>query len=109
MVLLSLEPLQIHSRTESSTILDEKRDCVQKDHHLAVCLQYEAMTSVQERLAQEAQEVRKTFDRPRQSFRDITKDFISASEQLEAGQLVKDEWFTLFEAVGALEVNGLSR
>ena len=37
---------------------------------------------------------------------DVTADFISASKLLEPGQLVKDEDFTLFEAVGALEVSG---
>ena len=36
--------------------------------------------------------------------RDVTEDFTAASDRLEAGQLVKDEFFTLFEAVGALEV-----
>lgn len=39
--------------------------------------------------------------------KDITKDFTAASGLLESGQLVKDEFFTLFEAVGALEVSHL--
>ncbi|KAG9241360.1 amino-acid N-acetyltransferas-like protein subunit Mak10 [Calycina marina] len=35
---------------------------------------------------------------------DITKQFINAAQELELGQLVKDPYFTLFEAVGALEI-----
>ncbi|THW11425.1 Mak10-domain-containing protein [Aureobasidium pullulans] len=42
---------------------------------------------------------------PRQiAVRDITKDFSDASAELRQGQLVKDDFFTLFEAVGALEI-----
>ncbi|KAI9716513.1 MAG: hypothetical protein M1812_005244 [Candelaria pacifica] len=36
--------------------------------------------------------------------RDITAEFSTASAALATGQLVKDEWFTLFESVGALEI-----
>ncbi|GKZ21510.1 hypothetical protein AbraIFM66951_006692 [Aspergillus brasiliensis] len=36
--------------------------------------------------------------------RDITDEFTSAASKLKTGQLVKDEYFTLFEAVGALEI-----
>ena len=36
--------------------------------------------------------------------RDITEEFAAAAKRLAPGQLVKDEWFTLFESVGALEV-----
>ncbi|KAI9782199.1 MAG: hypothetical protein M1839_005313 [Geoglossum umbratile] len=36
--------------------------------------------------------------------RDITLQFANASSALENGQLVKDDYFTLFEAVGALEI-----
>ncbi|KAL2222400.1 Mak10 subunit, NatC N-terminal acetyltransferase-domain-containing protein [Thermoascus aurantiacus ATCC 26904] len=36
--------------------------------------------------------------------RDITDEFTRAAEKLHVGQLVKDEYFTLFEAVGALEI-----
>ncbi|KAH8657006.1 amino-acid N-acetyltransferase-like protein subunit Mak10 [Tricladium varicosporioides] len=35
---------------------------------------------------------------------DITEQFANAAQQLEVGQLVKDPHFTLFEAVGALEI-----
>ncbi|KAL2041684.1 hypothetical protein N7G274_005468 [Stereocaulon virgatum] len=35
---------------------------------------------------------------------DITADFAAAASALNTGQLVKDEYFTLFEAVGALEI-----
>lgn len=35
---------------------------------------------------------------------DITEQFTNASKRLQPGELVKDEHFTLFEAVGALEV-----
>ena len=37
--------------------------------------------------------------------RDVTDEFRTASSQLLPGQLVKDEYFTLFESVGALEVS----
>ncbi|KAL4812335.1 Mak10 subunit, NatC N-terminal acetyltransferase-domain-containing protein [Aspergillus spinulosporus] len=36
--------------------------------------------------------------------RDITEEFTQAASKLKTGQLVKDEHFTLFEAVGALEI-----
>ncbi|CAG7923311.1 unnamed protein product [Penicillium olsonii] len=36
--------------------------------------------------------------------RDITAEFTEAASKLNTGQLVKDEAFTLFEAVGALEI-----
>ncbi|KAF7713634.1 Uncharacterized protein PECH_006258 [Penicillium ucsense] len=36
--------------------------------------------------------------------RDITAQFTEAASKLQVGQLVKDESFTLFEAVGALEI-----
>ncbi|KAJ5788742.1 NatC N(alpha)-terminal acetyltransferase Mak10 subunit [Penicillium paradoxum] len=36
--------------------------------------------------------------------RDITTEFTNAASKLKTGQLVKDETFTLFEAVGALEL-----
>ncbi|KAL2802492.1 Mak10 subunit, NatC N-terminal acetyltransferase-domain-containing protein [Aspergillus granulosus] len=36
--------------------------------------------------------------------RDITEKFTQAASKLKTGQLVKDEYFTLFEAVGALEI-----
>ncbi|PGH18870.1 hypothetical protein AJ79_00286 [Helicocarpus griseus UAMH5409] len=35
---------------------------------------------------------------------DVTTSFTKASSALNTGQLVKDEYFTLFEAVGALEI-----
>lgn len=59
-------------------------------------------TSALSRLRQEANQMAyNSRDR-----RDVTNEFTIASDQLEPGQLVKDEFFTLFEAVGALEVNG---
>jgi hypothetical protein len=54
------------------------------------------------RLQQEAKEA---WSVGRRNIRDITLDFTAASMQLQSGQLVKDEFFTLFEAVGALEVS----
>ncbi|KAL9116298.1 MAG: hypothetical protein Q9187_007181 [Circinaria calcarea] len=36
--------------------------------------------------------------------KDVTTKFGEAAAALSTGQLVKDEYFTLFEAVGALEV-----
>ncbi|KAH0610820.1 uncharacterized protein H6S33_011247 [Morchella sextelata] len=38
------------------------------------------------------------------SFRDITAEFFEASAKLNVGQLVKDPYFTLLQAVGALEI-----
>ncbi|TAQ85153.1 acyltransferase [Chlorociboria aeruginascens] len=35
---------------------------------------------------------------------DITDQFIDATQKLDIGQLIKDPFFTLFEAVGALEI-----
>lgn len=35
---------------------------------------------------------------------DITEKFTQASSALDIGQLVKDEYFTLFESIGALEI-----
>ncbi|KAF2085758.1 Mak10-domain-containing protein [Saccharata proteae CBS 121410] len=43
-----------------------------------------------------------TYGNPRAV--DITEDFTRATAALETGQLVKDEYFTLFESVGALEI-----
>lgn len=34
----------------------------------------------------------------------VTSEFFAAASALNTGQLVKDEYFTLFEAVGALEI-----
>ena len=57
------------------------------------------------RLAQEAQEMRRAPLRPEpKGIRDVTAKFFTASKQLPSGELVKDDFFTLFEAVGALEV-----
>nr|POF17644.1 n-alpha-acetyltransferase 35, natc auxiliary subunit [Quercus suber] len=39
------------------------------------------------------------------NFREITTSFAQATRTLQHGQLVKDEFFTLFEAVGALEAS----
>ncbi|KAI9738563.1 MAG: hypothetical protein M1834_008067 [Cirrosporium novae-zelandiae] len=36
--------------------------------------------------------------------RDITKEFLEAASTLKTGQLIKDESFTLFESVSALEI-----
>lgn len=58
------------------------------------------------RLQQEANEMRQrpppVF--PGRKIHDVTERFAAAARQLKPGQLVKDENFTLFEAVGALEV-----
>jgi hypothetical protein len=60
------------------------------------------------RLAQEAQAMRSSCppaSNSPQGNRDVTANFIAATQQLPPGELVKDEDFTLFEAVGALEVS----
>ena len=36
--------------------------------------------------------------------RDVTSEFEAAANLLQPGQLVKDDYFTLFEAVSAIEV-----
>ncbi|KAF2771606.1 Mak10-domain-containing protein [Teratosphaeria nubilosa] len=36
--------------------------------------------------------------------RDVTSEFTAAAQQLLPGQLIKDDFFTLFEAVGAIEI-----
>ena len=59
------------------------------------------MANAVSRLAREAREALSLGSR---GPRDVTADFVAASNQLQSGQLVKDEFFTLFEAVGALEV-----
>ena len=59
--------------------------------------------SAAERLKLEAQQAQQArlF---RKGVKDITQEFTKAAKQLGPGELVKDEFFTLFEAVGALEV-----
>ena len=59
-------------------------------------------SSAETRLKYEAQKARSFGGR---AVRDVTEDFATASSQLQPGQLVKDEFFTLFESVGALEVS----
>ncbi|GAB7366444.1 hypothetical protein MBLNU230_g8240t1 [Neophaeotheca triangularis] len=54
------------------------------------------------RIAQEAQQ--QPFSYGKRKTTDITTQFTAASKELPSGQLVKDEYFTLFEAVGALEI-----
>jgi hypothetical protein len=59
------------------------------------------------RLAAEAQAMMMQRPAPAVASRgmlDVTANFTAASSQLRPGELVKDEYFTLFEAVGALEV-----
>ncbi|KAI7332001.1 Mak10-domain-containing protein [Hortaea werneckii] len=53
------------------------------------------------RLEQEAKEAMSFGQR---CARDVTEEFAAVAGQLKPGQLVKDEYFTLFEAVGALEI-----
>ncbi|KAK0946508.1 N-alpha-acetyltransferase, non-catalitic subunit [Friedmanniomyces endolithicus] len=55
------------------------------------------------RLAQEARQTLSSSGGSR-GIRDVTEEFTVAAKQLQPGQLVKDEYFTLFEAVGALEI-----
>lgn len=50
------------------------------------------------------EEVKEAMSFGRRGARDVTEEFAAAASQLKPGQLVKDEYFTLFEAVGALEV-----
>lgn len=60
------------------------------------------------RLRMEAQQMRQKSMSYTRGTRDITEIFTKSSKQLPSGELVKDDFFTLFEAVGALEVRVLS-
>jgi hypothetical protein len=51
-----------------------------------------------------AQETRRTMKFAGRGVSDVTEAFATAAEKLPPGELVKDDFFTLFEAVGALEV-----
>ncbi|KAK5118572.1 hypothetical protein LTR85_008037 [Meristemomyces frigidus] len=51
-----------------------------------------------------AKEARQALSFGRRGVSDVTDEFAAAARHLRAGQLVKDEYFTLFEAVGALEI-----
>jgi len=51
-----------------------------------------------------AEEARQAASYGIRGIRDVTEEFAAAAKLLPPGQLVKDEYFTLFEAVGALEV-----
>ena len=51
-----------------------------------------------------AQEARQAMSFGIRGVRDVTSEFEAAAKLLQPGQLVKDEYFTLFEAVGAIEV-----
>lgn len=69
----------------------------------------DASSGLQTATARLTAEARSMMQRPAPSFpsrgiQDVTANFIAASSQLQPGELVKDEYFTLFEAVGALEV-----
>jgi hypothetical protein len=59
-------------------------------------------SAAQARLRQEYDTTRNMC--PQRTIRDVTRAFAEASEHLRPGDLVIDANFTLFEAVGALEV-----
>ncbi|KAJ4307613.1 N-alpha-acetyltransferase, non-catalitic subunit [Neodidymelliopsis sp. IMI 364377] len=50
------------------------------------------------------QALRQPIAAPEPRIHDITDKFLRASNALEVGQLVKDEYFTLFESIGAIEI-----
>ncbi|SMQ54800.1 unnamed protein product [Zymoseptoria tritici ST99CH_1A5] len=62
------------------------------------------ITTAEARLRQEAFEMRQKPLAATRPARDITEGFVNATKQLPPGVLVKDAYFTLFEAVGALEI-----
>ncbi|KAF2207771.1 hypothetical protein CERZMDRAFT_71287 [Cercospora zeae-maydis SCOH1-5] len=70
----------------------------------------ESASAATARLIEEAQDMMNQQQRRPSAFvghrsvQDVTANFISAAGQLEAGELIKVEYFTLFEAVGALEI-----
>ena len=55
-----------------------------------------------------AREARQAMSFGSRGVRDVTAEFDAAAKQLQPGELVKDEYFTLFEAVGAIEVNSIT-
>ncbi|KAF7186545.1 N-alpha-acetyltransferase 35, NatC auxiliary subunit [Pseudocercospora fuligena] len=63
-------------------------------------------TGAATRILQEANQMRQERQQhvPQKRIVDITDQFVGASKRLKPGELVKDEYFTLFEAVGALEI-----
>jgi hypothetical protein len=63
-----------------------------------------SIAATEARLRREAFEMRQNPLSSARAARDITDDFIAATRQLPPGELIKDAYFTLFEAVGALEV-----
>lgn len=66
-----------------------------------------ATSDVEARLRWEAQQMRQKPTSYTRGTKDITEIFTSTTNKLQNGELVKDEYFTLFEAVGALEVRFL--
>nr|POF11456.1 hypothetical protein CFP56_44294 [Quercus suber] len=79
-------PADQHARSE---------DAVEGNEDINIAL-------AKKRLAQESQ---RAMPLPTErKIHDITTDFARATRTLQRGQLVKDDLFTLFEAVGALEV-----
>ncbi|KAF2716425.1 Mak10-domain-containing protein [Polychaeton citri CBS 116435] len=67
--------------------IDERTDAVPTNEDAATRLRYE---------------LKHSFSHV--STKDITGSFIAASKELRPGQLVKDEYFPLFDAVSALEI-----
>lgn len=67
---------------------------------------YTNLQSATERIAAEAEAMKQKSVSAfgSRGVQDVTANFMAASNQLQPGELVKDEFFTLFEAVGALEV-----
>ncbi|KAK6436045.1 N-alpha-acetyltransferase, non-catalitic subunit [Oleoguttula sp. CCFEE 5521] len=61
----------------------------------------DAYANAAARLAEEAKDFRPSYQRQPE---DVTAAFAKASKSLPPGELVKDEFFTLFEAVAALEI-----
>jgi hypothetical protein len=61
-------------------------------------------SAAEARLTREALEMRRKPLSSTRSAKDITMEFTIAAGQLPPGELIKDAYFTLFEAVGALEV-----
>nr|OQO31272.1 hypothetical protein B0A51_01026 [Rachicladosporium sp. CCFEE 5018] len=61
----------------------------------------DAYANAAARLAEEAKAFRPSYQRKPE---DVTAAFARASKALPPGELVKDEFFTLFEAVAALEI-----
>jgi hypothetical protein len=72
--------------------------------HLAISSDEHDRADANSAAARLAREARRPTVYAGRGVSDVTEAFAVAAKQLPPGHLVKDDYFTLFEAVGALEV-----